>query len=83
MTSALALLSLTGCATFAKRTPLPPVPVTLEECTARGTVIIAPGAKSREEAAGLVADLRRSELDKARCAWGWSLFYEGLSRSQS
>lgn len=75
--SALAPTLLSGCALFAEP-KLPAPPEHLVQCASEAGVDIAPGAKTKAEVAGLLADLRRSETANARCAAGWYAFYEAL-----
>ena len=78
----LATLS-TGCASYSKRLPLPAPPASLVECAASAKVEIAPGPKTRAQAAALLADIRASELASKRCAADWAAWYDALLNGAS
>ena len=70
-----------GCAVFSKP-DLPDPPATLTECSEREEVDIPAGPKSKEETAGLTAEIRRSEKAFSRCSKAWPRWYDSL-RGQS
>lgn len=80
-TFALAAMLSSGCASFFNSSPLPSPPAPLVACAGAAGVEITPGAKTRAEAARLLAEIRRSELSKGRCAADWLAWYQSLAES--
>ena len=83
-------LLLTGCATSNEAPSVPSLPDVSERAAelvscATASVVALPGARgtgwTNEQAAGIVGDLRASELAKARCAASWMKFYSDLRGS--
>lgn len=80
LASACLLLTLTGCVHSGAEITLAPVPAELKGCFSGTVPMPTPGALSRRQVVQLIADLKRSELQKSQCGRRLIAWYETQAR---
>ena len=75
------LMTLTSCGPFGRNEPrpeLPPLPADLTVCFDRHVPAPKPGTITKAEVMDLIAELKRSELEKSLCGKRLIAFYKSL-----
>ena len=80
MASALMALMLTGCAASGGKPSLPPVPGDIKVCFDRLVPKPKAGALTKRDVFRIIADLKRSELEKSSCGKRLIAWYEAQAK---